>query len=111
MSFKHTAESDQRIRDGYARSEPIREIGDALGLTRNAVIGRARRLGLTGTYDLVVAHQRIGDAHRGTKRAYVPRPGVRDWWANRPVEDKAAHFAKMWAGRDVAAAIRKRGEA
>ena len=37
----------RRLRDGIARDEPRRQIAAALGCTRNAVIGKARRLGLS----------------------------------------------------------------
>ena len=37
----------RRLRDGIARDEPRRQIAYALGTTRNAVIGKARRLGLS----------------------------------------------------------------
>ena len=36
----------RRLRDGIARDEPRRQIAAALGCTRNAVIGKACRLGL-----------------------------------------------------------------
>ncbi len=37
----------RRLRDGIARDEPRRQIAYALGTTKNAVIGKARRLGLS----------------------------------------------------------------
>lgn len=40
-----TAAEDAVIRDGYASKRPIRDIAADLGVTRNAVIGRANRLG------------------------------------------------------------------
>ena len=36
----------RRLRDGIARDEPRRQIAAALGCTRNAVIGKSKRLGL-----------------------------------------------------------------
>lgn len=99
MPFKHTTQTDQRIRDGYARSEPVAEIAAALGVTRNVVIGRAGRIGLSGTYDQKVVRERIGAAHRGSRRDYVKRPRMRAWWANRPAAERAAHIAKLRAGR------------
>ena len=40
-------ENDDRIRAGYEAGEPVRCIADDLGVSRNVVIGRASRLGLT----------------------------------------------------------------
>ncbi len=97
--FRHTPESDQRIRDGYSATEPVQSIADALGVTRNVVIGRARRIGLAGTYDAQVVRQRIGDAHRGMKHKSGPRPKMRAWWASLSSDDRAAHVAKMAAAR------------
>lgn len=45
--LKHTNESDARIREGYAAGERVSSIAAALGATRNVVIGRAFRLGLS----------------------------------------------------------------
>jgi hypothetical protein len=45
-NFKHTAETDARIRKGYEEGEWVADIAAALGVTRNTVIGRARRIGL-----------------------------------------------------------------
>jgi hypothetical protein len=43
---RYTAEQDRRIRDGYAINELVANIAADLGVTKNAIIGRARRLGL-----------------------------------------------------------------
>jgi GcrA cell cycle regulator len=39
--------TDQMIRDGIANRMSAREIGDILGVSRNSVIGRAHRIGLS----------------------------------------------------------------
>lgn len=46
MSFNHTAETDARICQGYEAGERVLDIANALGVSRNVVIGRANRLGL-----------------------------------------------------------------
>ena len=46
MSFKHTEETDARIRRGYEAGELVSGIAAELGVTRNVIIGRARRIGL-----------------------------------------------------------------
>ena len=98
MVFKHTTDTDQHIRNGYANSQPVRSIAAVLGVTKNVVIGRARALGLTGTYDQKVARERAADANRGSKRSRkIPRPNQRAWWANRPEAERVAHIAKMRA--------------
>jgi hypothetical protein len=100
MSFKHTPETDLRIRVGYSASEPVQSIADDLGVSKNVVIGRAGRIGLSGTYDQRVVRQRIGDANRGSRRSEkFPRPNMRAWWANRPADERADHIAKLRAGR------------
>ena len=45
--IKPTRKRDDAIRHGYALGTPVRVIAEALGVTRNVVIGRAYRLGLT----------------------------------------------------------------
>ena len=45
--FRHTERTDKIIRAGYANATPVREIAAALGVSRNVVIGRAARLGLS----------------------------------------------------------------
>ena len=47
MMFTHTKETDARIRRAYACGEKISRVADALGTTRNVIIGRAHRLGLS----------------------------------------------------------------
>ena len=46
-AFTHTDQTDAIIRAGYAANRPVREIAAELGVTKGAVIGRARRLGLS----------------------------------------------------------------
>lgn len=46
MRFTHTPETDAVIRSGYAVNRRVADIAADLGVTRNVVIGRARRLGL-----------------------------------------------------------------
>lgn len=112
-TFSHTPETDQRIRDGYRVNEPVCEIAAALNVSRNTVIGRARRLGLNRTWRTKVGHDRFmsdparREAH--AKSLSRPRPAQALWWASREVEEKYDHIRKLQAGR--AAAIRKRGEA
>ena len=45
--FAHTEATDSRIRRGYEGGERVVAIAADLNVTRNVVIGRARRLGLT----------------------------------------------------------------
>jgi hypothetical protein len=46
VPFRHTPATDAVIRAGYRVNRPIRDMADELGVTRDVVCGRARRLGL-----------------------------------------------------------------
>lgn len=45
--FKHTEQTDAVIRSGYAANAPVSAIAAELKTTRNTVIGRANRIGLS----------------------------------------------------------------
>lgn len=45
-----TPERQAIVRRGYAKGRRAQELAEALGTTKNAVIGCARRLGLSGTH-------------------------------------------------------------
>lgn len=47
--FKHTDKTDARIRRGYEAGDLVVDIAAELRVTRDVVIGRARRLGLAKT--------------------------------------------------------------
>jgi hypothetical protein len=68
--FRHTERTDKIIRDGYANATPVREIAAALGVSRNVVIGRARRIGLADpdrqpTYSETVRQLAVNEYRRG----------------------------------------------
>lgn len=44
--FKHCPESDAIIRAGYGRGTSVDQIAKKLKVSKNVVIGRARRIGL-----------------------------------------------------------------
>lgn len=46
QQFKHCAESDAIIRAGYERGTSVDQIAKKLKVSKNVVIGRARRIGL-----------------------------------------------------------------
>ena len=57
-AFTHTDQTDAIIRAGYAANRPVREIAAELGATKNVVVGRAFRLGLSSAERWVAAvHQ------------------------------------------------------
>lgn len=92
--FNHTEVSDARISSGYAANEPVQSIASALGVSRNTIIGRARRLGLNDAANLALAHRR---PERRAKQATY-RAG---WWADPSKADRQAHVLKrMKEGRD-----------
>lgn len=93
MSFTHTEKSDDRIRRGYSECEPVSAVALSLGVSRNTVIGRARRLGLTGTYDPAAARRNISRAQKGK-----PKFGLRDYWAQLAPEEKRRRMLPAWAG-------------
>lgn len=41
-----TEEQEAALRDGWARGDSTRTISGAVGMSRNAIIGKARRMGL-----------------------------------------------------------------
>lgn len=92
-SFKHNAQTDARIREGYAASEPVEEIAAAIGISKNAVIGRARRIGAKYD-DLSIAKIRAGEKMRGREN-----PKRAAHWATIPREARCAFMAKIRAAR------------
>lgn len=59
--------------DGHSASEIARMLGG--GITRNAVIGKIHRLGLSGRLTKSAFRERTS---RGVKRAYAEKPGYRE---------------------------------
>jgi hypothetical protein len=80
---KWTLEMDDAVREAYATRTRLAEVAERLGVTRLAVIGRARVLGLCQPVDKVLLElaqipwriQQIRESAR--KRASYPRPGRR----------------------------------
>jgi hypothetical protein len=64
--FKHSPETDAIIRDGYAKDLPVNWIAKKLRVTKNVVIGRARRLGLSDP-------QRVAYANSSAKTEVIAR--------------------------------------
>ena len=56
----------RRLRNGIARDEPRKQIAYALGTTKNAVIGKSKRLGLCKSY--VPPPERSGDEAEARRR-------------------------------------------
>jgi hypothetical protein len=73
MTFRHTPATDAIIRQGYADGILVIDIAETLGVTRNVVIGRARRLGLTQS----------GRSEIGTARFWSDPDRVASCIANR----------------------------
>lgn len=80
---KWTIEMDDVVREAYASRTRLAEVAEKLGVTRHAVIGRARVLGLCKPVDTVLLElaqipwriDQIREAAR--KRAKRPRPNRR----------------------------------
>jgi hypothetical protein len=124
-SFKHTAESDARIRQGYAREERVSAIARALGVSRNVVIGRANRIGLseagrqsrspfTGKQTpagKARALEKLKAFHRDHERhsAWIQsmRASLRQIWADMPTDRRTERLEAMAEGRRRYWAARK----
>ena len=126
MSFKHTAETDARIRQGYEAGERVLDIANALGVSRNVVIGRAGRIGLarTGTNFGGIGTKYISPEGRkraieASKRFWAEQEGYRDMMRevgrqvstaahanpethNRIMTALQAGRARYWAARKAA---------
>lgn len=91
MRYKHTPETDARIRRGYQAGERVLDIANDLGVTRKVVIGRAFRLGLS------VA----GRQNEASKKGY-------GGYALHADPDRSAFvIGRLQAGRDLYNANRK----
>jgi hypothetical protein len=94
VRFKHTLETDKRIRDGYAVNERVLDIATALGVTRNVIIGRAYRLGL-GDPERRAANNKVF-GRRAFTQEEKDRHGafMREWWDKNPTQ-KIIHSWRM----------------
>lgn len=90
--FKHTPETDEKIRAGYMNHLPVRVIADELGVTRNVVIGRAGRLGL-GDMENIKRYHASDEARETSRKTQIKR------WANATPEQRKAIGASMKEGR------------
>lgn len=106
MKSKHAGENDEAIRAGYAANRRVSDIAADLGVTRNAVIGRARRLGLCdprrldhaidagyGAAALRAWHQ----AH--PEHAEAMSETMQRWWKEHPEKREAAsqRLKRVWS--------------
>ncbi len=91
--FKHTPESDQRIRDGYASNERVLSIAKDLGVSRNVIIGRAFRLGLADPHRLE-ANQGKFPAIPTEESKIIRRAKMKAHWS-----DPAYRAYVMWRRR------------
>jgi hypothetical protein len=90
MKSKHAAKNDAAIIAGYAANRRVRDIAADLGVTRNVVIGRARRLGLSDPSRLESARS----ARYGVDEATETK---RQWWADHPEAREERRVAtKNW---------------
>ncbi len=101
MKSKHAGANDEVIRAGYEANRRVSEIAAELGVTRNVVIGRARRLGLANPERRVRAIAAgYGKAEQSKKmRAWhQAHPGhieaMQRWWDEHP-EAREARRARM----------------
>lgn len=94
MIFKHTEETDARIRLGYEAGERVAAIARELKTTRNVVIGRAYRLGLAkpGLPRNYPSGRVMPEAVRETSRANLKELwGREDFRAKMAAAKKAMH--------------------
>lgn len=116
LPFKHTEESDARIRRGYEAGERVLNIANELGVSRNVIIGRARRIGLA-VFGSQIDAARTPDARNrnseAQKSAWAGDPerriemSIRSKRMHRDPETHARIMSAMYEGRDLYHANRK----
>lgn len=91
MTSKHAGKNDAVIIAGYAANRRVADIAAELGVTRNVIIGRARRLGLNDPARLENARS----ARYGVEEAAESR---RLWWEAHPEarEEKRVATKNWW---------------
>ncbi|MGB1361602.1 MAG: GcrA family cell cycle regulator [Alphaproteobacteria bacterium] len=77
MSFKWTDENFQKLKKLWAKGMSAREIAEKIGTTRNAIIGKANRSGLSSPTTKVKAKAtKSVKAAKATKKAPTPSKEV-----------------------------------
>lgn len=66
--FNHSAETDRIIAEGYRKGDPVNWIAKKLRCTKNVVIGRARRIGVSNPQGAIWASSKA-EGHNRFKRA------------------------------------------
>jgi len=91
MASKHSEKNDAVIIAGYAANRRVADIAAELGVTRNTVIGRAKRLGLADPSRLANARA----ARYGVDEATESK---RLWWAAHPEarEERRVATTNWW---------------
>lgn len=93
--FKHTPETDAVIRGGYAVNRKVAEIAAELGVTRNVVIGRARRLGLADSSRWVASITEARSPEGRERRSQI----MKAMWADPEFRERtisSMRIARMW---------------
>lgn len=93
--FNHTAETDAIIRAGYAEHRPVVHIANDLGVSKNVVIGRARRIGLSSQGNLTFALENRDLSEQARRSIGLKKKA---WWAENP-DQKAPAVRRMLEGR------------